>query len=373
VPRWRFVFLVLALCLGCGAPTQPQEAATGARKTNEVRVPSRGLWISRQEILQLPMTGAAWDRLLATANAPADPPNIANQDQRNDVQVMAKALVYARTGDEHYRDEVVANLTLVQGTEAGARTLAVGFALPAYVIAADLVELTPEDDTMFRAWLRHCLAVPFDGELLLGTYERRPNNWGTHAGAAVVASSLYLGDWMTLARCLIIFRGWLGDRNTYAGFQYGDLSWQSDPAHPVPINPQGAQHDVFSIDGVLPDDQRRSGSFVWPPPLENYCYTALQGAFVQAELLSRAGFEEAWWWQNKALLRACRWLRIEAAYPPQGDDTWMVPLADFHYGTRFWDGSVTHAGKGVGWTDWTHGPGRMPPRQHAAEPSVSTP
>ena len=67
-----------------------------------------------------------------------------------------------------------------------------------------------------------------------------------------------------------------------AGFEYGDLSWQADPTKPVGINPVGAKRDGHSIDGVLPDDQRRSGGFVWPPTKENYVWEALQGAIAQA-------------------------------------------------------------------------------------------
>jgi hypothetical protein len=339
-----------------------------ARKTTDARVPCRGLWISHEEILRLPMYGPGWSRLLQTANALADSPNVANQDQQNDVQVMAKALVYVRTGDERYRDDVVANLRRVQGTEAGARTLAVGFSLPAYVIAADLVELSPEDDAGFRNWLHRCVEQPFNGELLYGTFERRPNNWGTHAGAAFIAGSLYLKNWAAVAHSAMIFRGWLGDRNAYTGFSFGNLGWQADSLHPVAINPAGARHDGYSIDGVLPDDLRRSGAFAWPPPRENYCYTALQGAVVQAELLSRAGFSDVWSWQNDALLRAYAWLHLEAGYPPQGDDTWITPLIDYHYGTNLWDGSTTRPGKNVGWTDWTHSPQRAQPLRRTHTP-----
>ena len=371
--RRNTLFLLLAIGLGCTTLAGPERPDSVGHKSTEPRVPSRGLWISRQELQSLPMSGPAWEKLLQTALAPADSPNVADQNQRNDVQVMAKALVYARTRDERFRTEVVDNLRRVQGTESGARTLAVGFALPAYVIAADLVELSPADDALFRAWLRRCLEQPFEGEILLGTFMRRPNNWGTHAGAAFLAASLYLGDWINLSRAVIVFRGWLGDRNSYAGFQFGDLAWQADPAHPVPINPSGSMRDGYPIDGVLPDDQRRSGGFAWPPPQENYCYTALQGAFVQAELLSRAGFPTVWEWENYALLRASAWLRFAAAYPPVSDDTWLDPLIDHSYRTHFWDGSVTRPGKGVGWTDWTHGSGRVRPHHNAPDPNRFSP
>ena len=33
-----------------------------------------------------------------------------------------------------------------------------------------------------------------------------------------------------------VFRGWLGDRSEYAGFKFGDLSWQADRSQPVGVN-----------------------------------------------------------------------------------------------------------------------------------------
>jgi hypothetical protein len=363
VRRARLVFLFLAVALGCTGPTGPGDAPPMQRKASDARIPCRGLWISHQEIRRLPMSGPAWERLLQTANALADTPNVALQDQMNDVQVMAKALVYVRTGNESYRNQVVDNIRRAQGTEVGARTLAIGFSLPAYVIAADLVELSPADDANFRTWLHRCVEQPFVDDLLIHTFEDRPNNWGTHAGAAFIAGELYLSNWAAVAHAALVFRGWLGDRSAYAGFDFGNPSWQADSLHPVAINPVGARRAGYPIDGVLPDDQRRSGTFVWPPPKENYCYTALQGAVVEAELLSRAGFSNVWHWQNDALLRAYAWLHLVAAFPPQGDDTWITPLIDYYYGTNLWDGSTTRPGKNVGWTDWTHNP-RYAPQTH---------
>ena len=73
---------------------------------------------------------------------------------------------------------------------------------------------------------------------LVSTHEDRPNNWGTHAGAARAAIAAYLGDSAQLARTALVFRGYLGDRAAYAGFEFGDLSWQCDPAAgPSGINP----------------------------------------------------------------------------------------------------------------------------------------
>jgi hypothetical protein len=323
---------------------------------------SRGIWISTEEIQRLPMEGSAWEALLRAANESTASPQLADQDDPTNVRVMAKALVYARTGDSRYRNDVIAACRAAMGTEAGARSLAIGRELIAYVIAADLVELPRDDDDRFRSWLRDLLNRDFDGRTLVSTHEDRPNNWGTHAGASRIAVAAYLGDQRELDRAATVFHGWLGNRSAYAGFRYGDLSWQANASRPVGINPVGATRDGHSIDGVLPDDQRRGGAFEWPAPHENYVWEALQGAVAQAVLLHRAGYD-VWNWEDRALLRAARWLNLVNQYPAEGDDTWIPHLINYYYGERFPAAVPSRPGKNVGFTDWTHG--RVPSRPAA--------
>jgi hypothetical protein len=168
--------------------------------------------------------------------------------------------------------------------------------------------------------------------------------------------AVYLGDSVELDRCAQVFKGWLGDRATYARFTYGDLAWQSDPTKPVGINPRGALLAGHPVDGVLPDDERRAGGFTWPPPKENYVYEALQGALAQAVILHRAG-HDTWNWQDRALLRAFQWLHGTASFPATGDDTWQPHLINYYYGASFPAAVPSSPGKNVGWTDWTHGSG----------------
>jgi len=316
-----------------------------------------GVWVSAAELAQLPMAGPAWQRSKAQADAPAGSPNLSDQEQMNNVWVLAKALVFARTGEEKYRVEVRSQLERAIDTEVGGRTLALGRELAAYVIAADLIALQEYDPSFdshrFRPWLKRTLTEELEGQTLRSTHERRPNNWGTHAGASRAAVAVYLGDEKELERTALVFRGWLGDRSAYAGFTYGDRSWQCDPAQPVGINPKGCRRDGHVIDGVLPDDQRRSGPFRWPPPHENYVYEALQGALVQAVILHRAGYD-TFTWGDQAILRAYQWLDNVAGYRAQKDDVWQLPVVDYFYGTDFWDGSPASCGKNMCWTDWTH-------------------
>jgi hypothetical protein len=314
----------------------------------------KGIWISLEEIKTLPISGDAWTKLQSEAEKDLRNPDLSNQDDSTNVLVLAKALVYARTGERRYREDVIQACSAAIGTEKGGRTLALGRELIAYVIAADLVGLPPETDEPFRSWLREALRDNLDGKKLVSTHEERPNNWGTHAGASRVAVAVYLGDEEELLRCSRVFKGWLGDRSSYDGFSYGSLAWQADPDAPVGINPPGATRDGHSIDGVLPDDQRRGGDFRWPPPHENYVYEALQGALAQAVILHRAGFD-VWNWEDRALLRAFEWLHNVANFPATGDDSWQPHLINFFYGTEFPAPVPSNPGKNIGWTDWTHG------------------
>jgi hypothetical protein len=318
-----------------------------------------GIWLDATEIAARPVSGTAWTNLKREADGDCGTPDLADQDQRNNVCVMAKALVFARIGGAGYRDDVLRAIRSVvaSGTYSG-RALALGRELGAYVIAADLIGLAtvaPDLDTQFRAKLRELLTTrTVDGPAsLVECHERRPNNWGTHCGGARAAVAAYLGDQAELDRVAKVFHGWLGNRASYAGFSYGDLSWQCNAATPVGINPAGCLRNGRDIGGVLPDDQRRAGGFTWPPPHENYVYEALQGALLQAVILSRRGYD-VWGWQDKALLRAFRWLNDVAGYPASGDDVWLMHLVNRYYGTSFPAAAGTQPGKNVGWTDWSH-------------------
>ncbi|WP_462321692.1 alginate lyase family protein [Halochromatium sp.] len=317
----------------------------------------KGLWIDRERLMQLPMEGPAWDELLKDAQTPIKKPDLTNQEEKTNVRVFARALVYARTGEDSYRDEVIAAIKDVMGTETrpGGRTLALGRNLMAYVLAADLVGLPPNLDERFRKWLR---AIPTyrypSGKTLVSTHEIRPNNWGTAAGASRIAVAGYLGDSDEIERAAQVFKGYLGDRGAYAGFKYKKVDWwQANPDKPVGINPAGATREGHSIDGVLPEEMRRGGPFTSPPPKENYVYTGLEGALAQAVLLERAGYTP-FEWQNRALLRAFEWLYNEANFPAVGNDTWQPYLINSIYGTDFPVTVPSRYGKNIGYTDWTH-------------------
>jgi hypothetical protein len=332
-------------------------STTSDTETDGDPTPIDGIWLSPDEIAQLPMEGPAWENVLSRANLEVVAPNL-NERNTDATTTVAKALVFARTGDVTYGDEVRAILQAVMGTEDGEDVLAVLRNTQGYVIAADLAkiaELDPELDDALRTWMEKLLHHEVAGacDSIVACHERRPNNFGTHAAASRIAIARYLDDDDELAAAATVFRGWLGDRSAYADFSYGELSWQCDERAPVGINPAGCTKEGHPLDGVLPDDQRRAGPLTWPPPKENYVWEALQGASVSAQLLQRAGLP-AWEWEDAALLRAITWLHEHADYPAEGDDRWQPWLFNCAYGTQFPAETPASPGKGMGFTDWTH-------------------
>ncbi len=320
-----------------------------------------GIWISPAEVAALPTSGSAWNRLKNEADSNCGSPDLSNQDDRTNVCIMAKALVHVRIGGNAYRNDVVAALRSIatSGTYSG-RALSLGRELAAYVIAADLIDLgsvDPSLDSQFRSKIRTLLTTTAEGggvSNLSECDEERPNNWGNHCRASRAAVAVYLGDQALLDRIATVFRGYLGDRSAYAGFNYGsDLSWQCDPSRPVGINPKGCTRDGHSLDGVLPDDQRRSGVYSWPPAKENYVYEGLQGALAAAVILHRQGYD-VFNWEDRALLRAFQWLHSQADFPAEGDDTWEPHIVNHYYNTSFPAPTPSSPGKNVGWSDWTH-------------------
>jgi hypothetical protein len=317
-------------------------------------------FISRAELLELPMAGPAWSALLADAGRSLVGLDLADQDDDRDSLAFAAGLVAARheaagSSDlaEPYRARVQAACLAAMETENGGRTLALGRNLTCVVLAADLIAWSPpEAEAPFRAWVDGVRRETLDGRTLVSCHEDRTNNWGTHAGAARLAAAMYLRDRVEFDRAARVFCGWLGHRAVYAGFDWGELDWQADPARPVGINPRGATREGHSIDGVLPDDQRRSGGFTWPPPQENYAYEALQGALTQAIFLDRAGVARIWTTRSNALLRAFRWLHEHANFPATGDDEWQPWIVNEKYGTSFPAPAQCGHGKALGYSDW---------------------
>ena len=326
-----------------------------------VTAQSLGLWTSPAELARIPASGCAWEEVLDAADA-ADPAEatIAEQDRNNNVEILAAAIVWARTGTQSYRTKVTTAIdNLVATGNPGDRTLAWARETGAYALAADLVGYrTPA----FETWLRNVAEVWLDENdyTLLAMFKRRPNNWGAHGFGSLTAIYAYLEDDVRLAE---VRDHWI---QTVIGpapesVSYGDdLSWQLDPANPRWINPKGAVKQGLVIDGIVPDDMRRNGSFANPPPnTTSYHWGALQGQVMAARILERQGLS-IWDVSDQALKRAIEVLQVTwedafGGWKAEGDDEWMLPFIDEAYDTT-WSSAydtctdrIWRHGKNTGW------------------------
>ena len=350
--RHGWMLLVVVLLAGVGVMTSGVRDRALALDASFGS--SKGIWVERSVVQSLPTSGNAWDRLAADAVGDWGVASLAYTDSRHDVYTLAGALYAVRMNDTAMRARVVSSIESAIGTEDGGTTLALGRNLTGYVLAADLVGY---GSARFSAWLDQVRVEVLDGRTLLSTHMDRPNNWGTHAGAARIAAARYLGDEADLAAAVRVFRGYLGDRGAYAGFEFGDPEWQADPSAPVPINPAGSVKNGYVVDGAIVDDVRRCVCVVTSPaPKENYQWEAMQGIVTQATLLDVAGYDDVWRWSDAAIARAVRFLYEQAQFPAEGDDRFLPYLIDTGLGTGYSVGVEAQTGKSIGYTDWTHRP-----------------
>ncbi len=335
-----------------------------------VRAPGDYLLMTRAALLARPTSGPAWDALLADASGPTGRPALDDQNVRHGVTTLAAALVYARTGDVQYQVRAQQEVMAAIGTEregADNSILALGRQLGAYVLAADFAGLSGDDDRAFRAWLDDIRTRRLGGHgrwtTLSGTHQDAPNNWGSFSGASRIAAGLYLGDQADVARAAQVLRGFLGDRTAWDAFQPVDdaASWACDPTGYVPLNPPCTRGGI-DLDGAIVRDIDRGGNRRWPPGRAGIGYTleSLQGLILQAELLTRNGYGDAWTWSDSAIRRASG---IVTRSGEAGGLTWNrsaisqhVPwLLNARYGL---DLPTMPAGQGriFGYTDWLYGP-----------------
>jgi len=320
------------------------------------------IWLSPTEILALPASGPPFIAVKAAADkADWGLANVRDSTYAHNINCLAGALMTVRLGDDKYATKTAAELRKLIGTENGGKlggqvpVLAVGRKLGSYVVAADLIGFREPGWVQWLTALRTKQLQDSSGfgGSLVGCHEKRPNNFGTHAGWSRIAADVYLGS-ADLAHAVQVLRGWLGDRASYAGFKWTDTNWHADPVAERGVNAKGVMRLGHPIGGVLPEDQRRAGSFTWPPPCENYVRGALGPVFSSLWVLGRNGYADASGWSDSAARRAAEWY-VAQGCSFTGDDGWQPFLIRKLYpGVAVPGGSVTAKGKSMSWAGWTH-------------------
>jgi hypothetical protein len=336
----------------------PTPTPSGPTPTLPPVTPSSGIWTSAEELASKLTQGDAWDAVKSAADSlsSSPTPDLDNQDDNTNVDVLAAAIVYARTGNNTYRNKVVRALQYIEGFTPNGRTLAWARETGAYALSADLVGYRTSS---FEKKMRDMAETYIGSQTnknLLGMFKMRPNNWGSQAFGSLTAIYRYLGDDARLneVRSYMI-QSITGPKPSQAS--YGSLTWQCNESDPRWINPQGCTKNcggTVNVDGIIPDDMRRGGSCSTTPASTGYPWEGLQGFTMGAYILERAGLS-IWGVDNSAICRAYAALeggRFGSGWKATGDDEWQLPFADHGCGTNW---SASHgngkwgSGKNTGW------------------------
>jgi len=314
-----------------------------------------GIWTSAEELSHIPMNGPAWQAVLCGAGQDCTRPDISNKDDNTNVYVLAAAIAYARTNKVEYKEKVLFACEKVASVgKPHGRTLAWARETGAYALAADLVGFRTKS---FELWLRNMAEVYIgeDGRTMLKMFYKRPNNWGSHAFGSLCAIYRYLGN---KKRLNDVRDYWIkAIEGSNPGLRYGkDKSWHFNKNDMHWINPKDSKKSGLNIDGIIPDDMRRGGSFQDPPIYTNYVWGGQQGFIMAARILDRAGLP-IWHIGDDAIYRAAYALEVRLAkqyglqWKAKGDDQWMLPFLDDIYDSKFVNNQphIWQHGKNIGW------------------------
>ena len=121
-----------------GSKPQPKKAKPKAKKkttrTTKKRRRHDGVWLSTDEIMQKPTSGAAWDALKKQALAAWGTAKVSDRTACMTWSCLAGALYATRMNDNTIRTKTANGCKQAIGTEAGGQELALGRNLAAYVL-----------------------------------------------------------------------------------------------------------------------------------------------------------------------------------------------------------------------------------------------
>lgn len=309
-----------------------------------------GIYISDTKLDSLPTNTAAWNAVLSSANAfPGGQAQLVDQDSDHDVQALAQAFVGERLNDQARKNEVCNTVATVPNAPTD-RILGLSRQLTSYAIAADVADCSV-DKAGWRRVLDKVGEGHSGGNTVLTVADRSANNWGAMARAAAVATGALIEDDSVVVRVIGAYRAYTG-QSPNSTLQFTDTNWHAGSPQ-AGINAPGASRDGHTLDGVIPEDQRRTGEYSWPPAKGNYPWGALTATAVTAEILDHIDPNiGAWASRSSAPVRAGRWLDGPDANPADGNDCPSTFLLNAHgAGIRT---CTTAVAQDIGFTQWTH-------------------
>jgi hypothetical protein len=344
------------------APVEVAEPPSPPPSPPATRSPREGLWIAPDELKRLPMSGSAWDAMLAVAEGDLGEADVADQDSTHDTNTLACALVAARTGSAALRGKAIDAIRSAIGTEEGARWLAIGRNLGAYAIAADVLDVRSGPVHEWLAgFLTRTLSANNSEEQVVADNWSSGSNASAQMGFVTAALSVYTNDSDRLESSWDGYRRYCGDRTSPVVETSNSDVWQLVPSDPVGIQDKGAVKEGCRLDGAIGNDMSRGGDDVCSPAWTQYPWVGLEGAVPAALVFARAGYP-AWELAYAAIRRALNYLWF--LRQTTGNVDWFdgtrsnecVYLVNRAYGTDFPCARPVAGGRTVGYTDWTHAP-----------------
>jgi hypothetical protein len=92
------------------SPTTQPVATNSLDMTTLAITTNGGMWIPPSQLMSLPTSGAAWDRIKTAAYGSWGTADLKNQDNKHALNTLAGALVYARNGDPALRIKVTGSI-----------------------------------------------------------------------------------------------------------------------------------------------------------------------------------------------------------------------------------------------------------------------
>lgn len=373
-----------------GAPTAAPTSAPTTAPTAQPTVPpipsppagvsSRGIWVSRAELLRQPTSGNEWKAVYSAASGSWGSANVADQDSNHDVYTMAGAIVCARTGE--FCDKTRAGLVSAIGTEGNTRWLSVGRNMLGYTIAADIMNLRADGDSnsegsRVQKWLSSFLhrELPDNNT---GKPERlfafeSGSNASAQEASVYAAIAAYMNDKPRLEYVWNRYRLYSCDKTspeTSIDLKAGtEAHWAHNDISPCAINPVGSTKVVpkdmpgegqrVRLDGSIVNDMRRGADFKWPPTFTPYPWVGLEGYVPTALILHRQGYP-AFDIADKAVARSFEYLWF--LRQNTGKSEWFdgkradeaTHLINKYYGQSYPVQSGIGLGRTFGYTGFTH-------------------
>lgn len=313
--------------------------------------------IRRSDLMSKPTSGPGWDFLRQQADSSWGPPNLSEANTTTQTQVLAAALVYARTGEASYRDRVIAAVRQVPGTEAGADiVLPVARNLFGYVVAADLVGMPLDTPTAngqtWRQFLQGVRQLEFPGNATWPSLEitagHSAGNWNAYALSSHLAVSAVLGDEAGVARDITIFRRFLGDTtspwpafNPSAGYVWaGNIftgpnpgrTWDMTPTLQRGINPAGPANGAIILDASRNSSVPSQACCTMELAGRAYTEESLDALLAITTVLKARGLDFTDF-EDQALRRAYEFLLSAGGPSPYAENRYLALAVNSLYGT----------------------------------------